>query len=192
MASRFLAGISIFVGFISCTDETIVDHKHYKILTTASEIHRYFNIPLDTSRNSEEARIRRFIDGTYELKYSYDLQETDKFSPLFYTIKVEKLRSEKDAIDNFDQARLTLKGVNKVIGEDVNQIDGIVTIADQSYYAVRTRDENPVGLFLIIRSKARTYTMIMAGLYSSDHSLVLDLIVPRLGNLSEFQLQDYE
>ena len=108
MVFRFLIINSILTSFISCTDETDVDFRKYEILTLASEINNQFNIPLDTSGNSEECRIRKFIDGSYELKYSYDLTETEKFSPLFYSIKVERLQSEKDAIHR-EIGRITWK-----------------------------------------------------------------------------------
>ena len=105
---------------------------------------------------------------------------------------MERLLSEKDAIDNFDQAILNLMGVNKAVGQSFIGIDSIEIIGDQSLYAVRTKDHESIGVFLIVRSKDRMYTLIMSGLYSSDHSMILDLIVPKLTKLSEFKLEEYD
>jgi len=34
------------------------------------------------------------------------------------------------------------------------------------------------------------YTIIMAGLYSSDHSLMTDLVIPKLQSIASFQIKE--
>jgi len=187
MKSEIILIILLFY-LTSCSTEENVKFSEYEIITTAKEINNYYNISLDTTGSSEEGRIRKFIDGSYELKYSYDLLETEEFHPLFYSIKIEVEPTASDAIENFGLSKKILFATNKTIGQKVIEIDSLELPGDQNYYAIRTSENKPVGLFFLIRKGNRIYTIIMSGLYSSDHSLILDLVIPKLKDLDNFTL----
>lgn len=181
--------VSFIITIISCTTETVVEYKNNEFITLASEISRYYDIHLDTSGIAESGWIRKYMDGSLEFKYSYDLLDSDQFTPLFYSIKIEKETSIKEAIVSFNLAKTTLLTTNKVIGQGIIEIDSLMLPGDQNYYAIRTKDNSPNGLFLIIRDQTCLYTLVMAGLYSSDHSLVLDLVIPKIDDLGSFSLK---
>jgi hypothetical protein len=70
------------------------------------------------------------------------------------------------------------------------EIKDTITWGDESYYAQREKDGKPVGLIFTTRLENRVYTVIMAGLYSSDHSLIPDLVLPRLEYISSFEIKE--
>jgi len=179
----------LLISLVSCTEEKDVDYKDYKIITLASEISSYYDIKLDTSGIVESGRIRKYIDGSFDFKYSYELLETNDYLPLYYSIKIEKENSIKDAIENFNLSKVTLLTTNKSIGQDIIEIDSLGLYGEQDYYAIRTKDNEPNGLFFMTRKNEYLYTLIMTGLYSSDHSLILDLVIPKIEELDKFSLK---
>ena len=70
------------------------------------------------------------------------------------------------------------------------EIKDTIHWGDENYYAVREKNGNPVGLIFKGRLNNKVYTIIMAGLYSSDHSLITDLVIPRLENIDTFQIEE--
>jgi len=182
----------LFVISACSSQDKNIDFSEYDILTTANELVQYYDISLDTSGLFEMARIRKYIDGAYELKYEYDLMESETFLPLFYSIKIEKDVSEDDAKETFAMGKSVILKTNSAIGNNVEEIKGIVSEGNESYYALRKNEEETTGLLLLIRKEKINYTMIMSGLYTSDHSLITDLVLPKLANLENFQIEIYE
>jgi hypothetical protein len=172
----------------SCIDKKVADLEKYKIFTTAKEISSFYNIPLDTSGLHENVRLRKFINGTIDLKYQYDLKESSDFSPLFYSIRIEIEPNENEAVNTFTLTKTILLATNSATGREVIVIDSLALPGDQNFYAVRTKDNEPNGVFLLIRENNRIYTLTMSGLYSSDNSLIVDLILPKIENLGTFPL----
>lgn len=171
------------MGFLSCTSRRKVDYKNYDILTSAKEISDFYNIPLDTSGTKEQTEIITYFGNSCELSYSYDFLETEEFQPLFYSIKIEIERTTRDASKNFFLSKAALKTTNSVIGLSLNEVDTISLPGDQNYYAVRIKNNEPNGIFLIIRKNKRVYTLVMSGIYSTDNSLLTDLILPKIEKL---------
>jgi rRNA maturation protein Rpf1 len=69
---------------------------------------------------------------------------------------------------------------------NTNTIEG----TDENYYAVREKKGNPAGLIFKDRLNNKVFTLIMTGLYSSDHSLIRDLVIPKLQNIDDFQIKE--
>jgi len=173
----------------SCSKKQSVDYLNYDILTTAKEICLFYDFPLDTTGVHETAEIVTFYDKSYELKYSYDYLETNEYNPLFYSIKIEVENSIEEATRDFNLNKVALKTTNKTIGLELEEIDSLILPGDQNYYAIRTKDKSPNGIFLIIRKNKVVYTLIMSGLYSSDNSLLNDLILPKIEKLETFKIE---
>ena len=70
------------------------------------------------------------------------------------------------------------------------EIKNKIKWGDENYYALRLKEGNPVGMIFKGRLKNKVYTIIMAGLYSSDHSLMTDLVIPKLHCIDSFQIKD--
>jgi len=175
---------------ISCTKKNNIDYNKYEMLTLAKEISNYYGLNIDTSGVWENASIKKYWDGSYELNYTYDLRETEDYIPLYYSISISKESSTKEALSSYLVTKTTALATNNAIGQEVSAIDSIALPGDQNYYAIRTIKDEPSGIFLIIRKNDRIYTLIMSGLYSSDHSLVKELILPKIENLESFEIID--
>lgn len=77
--------------------------------------------------------------------------------------------------------------VSATVGMPCREIKGQVTWGDESYYAIREKNGKPAGLIFIARYQNKVYTLIMAGLYSSDHSLLRDIVLPKLQHIKDFK-----
>lgn len=182
--------LMILLFFItSCTSDNDVDISKYPIITTATQLSESYDVSLDLSGNYEKSTITKYIDGSIELEYTYDLLETDEYDPLFYSITITKEPTVKDAIETY---RLT-KGAVNLVSNSFNQgtikVDTLELPGDENYYAIRTYDGEQNGVLFTIRKGRFIYDLITSGIYTDDHSLIIDLIIPEIENLVDFKLK---
>lgn len=189
MKKHLLIGLIFLSTLLSCTSRNDVNYRDYSIITPAKELSEFYEIPLDTSGTKEKTSIVKYIDRSAELSYTYDFIETEEFVPLFYTIKVEKERSVKDAVEIFLLTKTTFIATNAAVGLTLDEVDEVALPGDQTYYAIRLRNNEPNGIILIIRKNKIVYSLITSGLYSSDHSLVTDLVLPKLGDMESIVIK---
>lgn len=156
-----------------------IDPNDYPFLLLAKDLQMY-DIKLDLSGKAEKAHLKKWINGSYEIKYEYDRRDSDDYDPLFFSVKLEIERNVDRAKKVYGDGLLVVTKVSEVSGMPCREIRDAVTWGDESYYALREKDGKPVGMIFTSRLQNRVYTIIMAGLYSSDHSLLTDLILPRL------------
>jgi len=165
-----------------------IDPSDYPFLLLAKDLQIY-DIKLDLSGSSEKAHLKKWADGMYEIKYEYDLRDSKDFHPLFFSVKLEIDKNIAEAKKTYEQGLFVITNTSKAVGMACREIKDKVQWGDESYYAMREKKEQPVGLIFTTRSKNKVYTIIMAGLYSSDHSLILDLVIPKLQHLHNFTIQ---
>ena len=181
--------IIVFVAFAtSCSTHKNVDIKDYPVVTTITDLSEYYELNIDKSGKYESTSITSYWDGSSELEYSYELLETKEFDPLFYSITIEKGRSVSDAKEAYSIGKGTVHVVGNAFDQGTIEIDSIELPGDESYYALRTLNGQPNGMFYIVRKGAVVYTMMMSGLYSTDHSLLNDLLLPKIAHLEKFEI----
>ncbi|MEJ6793128.1 MAG: hypothetical protein QNK89_10470 [Lacinutrix sp.] len=180
--------IIVLVVFISaCSTRDNLDIKDYPIVTTISELSEYYDLKIDTSGKYETASITSYFDGSTELEYAYELLESEKYDPLYYSITIDKDRTIKDAKEVYLLGKGALKLVGNSFGQGAVKIDSIKLPGDNSYYALRTLDGEPNGMFYIVRKGKKVYTMMVSGIYTPDHSLLKDLLIPKTKDLDRFE-----
>ena len=179
--------IFIIIFFSSCSTRDDLDIKDYSIITSINELSEYFDLKIDKSGKYETASITNYFDGSTELEYAYELLESQKYDPLYYSITVDKEWSIKDAKEVYLLGKGALSLVGNSFGQGTKEIDTIKLPGDNSYYALRTLDGEPNGMFYIVRQGRTVYTMMVSGLYTPDHSLLLDLLIPKTVNLDKFE-----
>ena len=172
----------------SCSTQNNIDIKNYPIVTTINELSDYYNLKIDKTGTYETTSITKYLDGSVELEYSYELLESEDYDPLFYSITIEKEKTIKDAKELYSLGKGAVKLVGNSFGQGTVEIDSLQLPGDESYYALRTLDGEPNGMFYIVRKGTRIYTMMISGLYTSDNSLVNDLIFPKIIHLEEFEI----
>jgi hypothetical protein len=177
----------LLVSLASCTTKNNIDINTYPIVTTVAQLADYYILNVDTVGTYETTDITTYFDGSVELEYTYELLESEVLDPLYYSITIEKERTLKDAKEMYLIGLGAVKLVGNSFGQGTEKIESIDIPGDQSYYALRTLDGEPNGMFLSVRKGTRIFTMMVSGLYTSDHSLVTDLIIPKLQNLEHFK-----
>ena len=174
-------------AFLSKTKE--IDPEDYPFLLLAKDLQVY-NIKLDLSGSAEKARLKKWINGVYDIKYEYDRRDRDEFHPLFFSVKLEIEKNNTEAKETYNEGLAIITKTSAAVGMPCREIKNTIHWGDETYYAVREKNGNPVGLIFKGRLNNKVYTIIMAGLYSSDNSLITDLVLPKLENIDAFQVKD--
>jgi hypothetical protein len=174
-------------AFLAKTKE--IDPEDYPFLLLAKDLQVY-NIKLDLSGSAEKARIKKWINGVYDIKYEYDRRDSDDFNAIFFSVKLEIEKNKKEAKETYREGLAVITKTSAAVGMPCREIKNTIKWGDENYYAVREKNGSPVGLIFKGRLNNKVYTIIMAGLYSSDHSLITDLVIPRLQNIDDFQVKE--
>ncbi|GAA4279302.1 hypothetical protein [Aquimarina mytili] len=181
--------ILLFLILSSCVPNRNIDISKYPIITTVTELSEVYDVSLDLSGNHEKSALTKYIDGSFELEYEYDLLETDKYDPLFYSITITKERTVREAIQTY----LITKGATNLVSNSFSQgtitIDTLELPGDENYYALRTFEGELNGVLFSMRKGKYIYDLIISGIYTEDHSLLFDLILPEIENLTDFKLK---
>jgi len=185
--------IIFFLAFLIDADAFLyqknnIDPNDYPFLLLAKDLQIY-NLKLDLSGKAEKSHLKKWINGANEIKYEYDRRDSDDYHTLFFSVKLEIERNVARAKKIYRDGLLVITTTSAIAGMPCKEIKDTITWGDESYYAQREKDGNPVGLIFTTRLENRVYTVIMAGLYSSDHSLIADLVLPRLGNIISFEIK---
>ena len=178
--------ISESYAFLATTKE--IDPGEYPFLLIAKDLQIY-NISLDLSGASEKAYRKKWINGAYDIKYEYDRRDSDNFTPLFFSSKLEIDKSIAKAKETYRDGLKVMNKMSSIAGMPCREIKDKINWGDESYYAFRFKEDKPIGMIFTGRSKNKVYTIIMAGLYSSDHSLITDLVLPKLQNIDNIQIK---
>lgn len=181
--------IILAVAFtVSCSTQKNIDIKEYPIVTTINELSEYYDLKTDTSGKYETTSITNYFDGSSELEYAYELLESEEYDPLFYSITIDIERSVKDAKETYTIGKGAVKLVGNSLDQGAVEIDSLQLPGDDSYYALRTLGGEPNGMFYMVRKGTRVYTMMISGVYTLDHSLIKELLIPKITDLEEFKI----
>ena len=174
-------------AFLAKTRE--IDPEVYPFLLLAKDLQIY-KLKLDLSGAAEKARLKKWITGVYDIKYTYDKLDHDDFNSLFFSVKLEIEKNERGAKETYKDGLAVITKASAAAGMPCREIKNTIKWGDESYYAVREKNDNPVGLIFMGRLNNKVYTLIMAGLYSSDNSLITDLVIPKLKHLNNFKIKE--
>lgn len=166
-----------------------INPNDYPFLLLAKDLQVY-NLKLDLSGQAEKAHLKKWINGASEIKYEYDRRDSDDYHTLFFSVKLEIEQDVTRAKKIYRDGLLVITKTSAIAGMACKEIKDTITWGDESYYAQREKNGKPVGLIFTARLKNRVYTVIMAGLYSSDNSLITDLVLPRLEYIRDFEITE--
>lgn len=183
--------VIIFIGMMVCSCKTIdnIDSSKYPMITTAKELSEYYDLLLDTTGRHETSKITKYFDGSVDLEYTYDFLETEEYDPLFYSVTIDKERTVSDALQTYVISKGAVKLVMNSGVQGSTKIESLDLPGDDNFYALRTYNGEPNGIYFTMRQGKVVYTIIMSGLYSEDHGLLLDLILPKIEKLEFFEIE---
>lgn len=119
--------------FFSKTEE--IDPEDYPFLLLAKDLQIY-NLELDLSGSAEKARLKKWINGIYDIKYEYDRRDREEFHPLFFSVKLEIEKNKKDAKETYDEGLAVITKTSAVVGmpcrEIRNTIHGAMRLTTRS------------------------------------------------------------
>ncbi|WP_066629587.1 hypothetical protein [Labilibacter marinus] len=185
---RIVLAVLLLVGLSSCQTKKGIDPSKHPIITRVSELAEYFNLNIDCSEQLEETSITKFFDGSKSIDYSYELLDSEEYLPLVYSITIDIERTIKDAKETYTIGKGALAIGGKISGQGAIEIDSLNLQGDDTYYALRTYGDEPNGHFYMLRKGRRVYTLIISGVYTSDHSLLTELILPKVEKLETVEL----
>jgi stress-induced morphogen len=113
---------------------------------------------------------------------------SNKFHSLYYSIIISQEKNKSKAAQTFEIQKTTALATNSAIGLDATVIDSLNLPGDDSYYAIRIMDNEPNGIIFITRKDRVVYMLITSGLHTEDHSLLLNLILPKITQLKDLEL----
>lgn len=186
--NRTITILLLAVFTISCSTQNDVDVKNYPLVLTIKELGKYYNLKIDHSGRYESTSITAYLDGSSELEYEYEMLESEIYDPLIYSVIIEKEKTIRDAKQVYSLGKGALKLAGNSFDQGTIEIDSLDLPRDDSYYAIRTYEGNPNGLFYIVRKGTVTYSVIISGVHFIDHSLVTKLLVPKLTHLEDFEI----
>jgi hypothetical protein len=187
VAAAVLLYLSNAYAFLAKTQE--INPEDYPFLICAKDLQIY-QLNLDLSGSAEEARHKKWINGVHDYKYEYDRRDSNEFTPLFFSVRLEIEKNEKDAKETYREGLAVITKASAAAGMPCREIENIIHWGNENYYAIREKNGKPIGLIFMGRLKNKVYSLIMVGLYSSDHSLITDLVIPRLQNIDRFQIAE--
>ena len=76
--------------------EELINPKDYPFFLLAEDLLVY-GLKLDLSGSAEKAHSKKWINGSYDIKYEYDRRDSEDFHPLFFSVKLEVDKSIKKA-----------------------------------------------------------------------------------------------
>ncbi|WP_298506542.1 hypothetical protein [uncultured Maribacter sp.] len=167
-----------------------MDISKYPIVTTIKEVSKEYDIQVDLSGKSETSSLTKYLDGSIELEYTYDLIETDFYTPLFYSITITKDKTIKDAKENYKLSNDALGLVVNSFGQGTEEVTNMDLPGDENYYANRTYDGAPNGFLFSMREGVYSYSLIVSGIYMEDNSFIYDVILPEIQNLKDFDVME--
>lgn len=173
----------------ACSSNDNIDISKYPMITPVKELAEVYDLRLEESGAYETSALTKYLDGSVELEYSYDLIETQEYDPLFYNITIEKERTVSDAKDMYSLGKGTLNLVGNSFEQGIEEIDSLDLPGDQNYYALRTYEGQPSGMLFKMRKGTVIYTMMISGIYTTDHSLLYDHILPKIEDLESFKIK---
>ena len=187
---RLFLTVLISINISSCIVENDIDITKYPIITSVKELSEFYNISLDATGKYENSLISTYFDGSRQLTYSYEDLEGRDGMPLFYDITIDLETSLKDAALTYSMSKGAFKLGGSLASKTFIEIDNLYfgENFNESFYAYQTIDRDTTGIVFITRKGKNIFSLVVDGLYDTSHSMISDLIIPKIKNLETFKL----
>ena len=168
---------------LACVDQQIEDRDR-ALFVTVKDLEEY-GIRMEPSIPAVERRIR-YLDRSLEIEYELDASE-DAEQPLYLSSTAGLDVSEREAKVTYAALRAGFKVGVKWGGLEVSPDPEFYSYGDDSYFALLLYDGRPAGNVFLMREGARTYSLVLSGIYFDEISSWKALVEPRLASLRSYQ-----
>ena len=143
--------------------------------------------PYAPDYSGEKITKTRFIDGSYDIDYDYDIPEDPNAPYLNCNITIEK--DNADAKTSYVSIWAgAIIGI-RLLGDadvEVTERNDLFRWGDESTFAILSINGEPFGNMFSARKGNRLLFIIFSGIYSDDGETVSDLLLPRLNQLHTY------
>ena len=130
----------------------------------------------------------RYIDGSYDIEYEYDIPEDLNAPYLSCTVTVEPTTSDAQTsyVAMWGGSQLALSLLSD-IEIDVVERNDLFRWGDRSRFAILSTEGEPFGNVFITRTGKYIFYIIISGIYFDNHEGISGLLSERLGQLPSYQ-----
>jgi len=126
----------------------------------------------------------RFLDGSYDVDYDFNVPEDPDAPYLNCNITIEKNKADAN-VSYVSMWTGALLGMHMLGDADVEvtERNDIFRWGDESTFAILSVDGEPFGNMFSARKETRVFFIIFSGTYTDDGEVVNDLLLPVLSEL---------
>ncbi len=186
--SRFCGVVLLlFVAFVAtgCIERP-AEPRDRQLLITVRDLEPY-GIRVEPEEESQEVLQRLlYLDRSLEIDYEYDSPE-GAATALYLAVTAGFERSAADAEATFIVEREAFGIGARFGGLEVVEQPDFYRRGDSSFFAQLQLEQNPVGNVFLMQDGARTYGVVLTGLYFDVPEAWRELLDPRLDLLESYE-----
>mgnify|MGYP001164129529 CR=1 FL=1 len=190
--ASILGLVMLFVGggllFIATGKEEPVSAADRAVLVDIDQLSEWMFDEYVPEKRGETLTKTRYIDGSYDIEYEYDIPEDLSAPYLSCTVTVELTSSDAQTsyVAMWGGSQLALSLLSD-IDIDVVERNELFRWGERSRFAILSTEGEPFGNVFITRSGKYIFYMVMSGIYFDSHEGISGLLSKRLAQLPTYQ-----
>ena len=184
--------VMLFVGggllFIATGKEQPVTARDHAILVDIDMLAEWMYEEYIPEKRGETLIKTRYIDGSYDIEYEYDIPEDMNAPYLSCIVTVERTISDAQtsyvAIWGGSQLGFSLLSDIEI---DLVERNDLFRWGDRSRFAILKTEGEPFGNVFITRTGKYIFYIIISGVYFDNHDGISGLLSEPLSQLSSYQ-----
>jgi hypothetical protein len=189
MSSRLILLVALLlVSFSaqSCERQLTVQESDKTLFLRAGDLSKY-GYAFQSIEKYESFKKAKAIDGTYDLEYEFKTPESEQNDPLFLYVLVSIGKKRSDAQLSQGGEKIALFYTLKAKGIHEEEVPNFYLYGDSSSFYLLKRDGKPIGNYFSVREGAKTYTVLLSGMYFDDRDSWREMIEPKLKQFSIYK-----
>jgi hypothetical protein len=169
----------------SCGSELPIRDNEKSLFVRAGDL-------TDYGLESADARYEKFtktklFDGSVQVEYEYEVPETAAGDHVFLysCVTIEHKKADAIASQGVEQAGIAVG----LLGTDVSlkEVEGFYAYGDSArFYEITNKEGAKVGNYFTTREGAKVYSLIIAGFYTEDREIWVEMIGDKLKRFSAY------
>jgi len=180
-----LAAIAL-VSIAACSKEQPLSAEDKAIFLRAGDLERFGFRYENVEAHETFTKLKNF-DGTHEVTYQFETPGSESENPLFMFITVSVERRASDALISQKAGKLGLSIGFSAEGAEEREVPATLPYGDEARLALLVKNGNPIGNTFSMRDGAKTYLMVVSGLYFSDPELFKEVMGPKLERFASYE-----
>lgn len=172
--------------FVQCQRSMPVGPADKTLLLQATDLVPY-GYGFQHIAKHETFKKTRDFDGTVEVEYEFETPDSEHEHALYLNVVITVSRKTNDARVSQGAENIGIMTGLKLQGMVHEEKAGFYTYGDSSRFFILKKDGKSVGNYFSAREGAKTYTILLAGMYIEDASIWKELVEPKLQAFSRYK-----